>query len=136
MKRLRRPGAPWRLLVHEWRGRQPGRREGDSGIAHHITSDPDLARRLPDTESVRTHVLPPTEFDELVVGRWLHIEQVGARVWWMAIGGVVVHVTADRDGRPTHVQVAGPGDYDQPVDGCTYQLDWGAHREDTRKAKP
>lgn len=129
MTRLRRPGAPWRLRVHEWRGRQPGRREGDNGIAHDVTSTPGARD---DSEWHRTHVLPPTEFDELVVGQWLHIEQMNARVWWMAIGGVVVHVTVDRDGRPRHVRVEGPGDYDDPVDGCTYRLDWGAHHEDTR----
>lgn len=119
--KLRRPGGRWRLLVHEYLGRVPGQREGVAGLAHHVVPD---AKGTPDSEFSRTHVLPGTEFDELVVGRWLHVEQMDTGVWWMNIGGVTVHVTADRDGRPKRVWVCGPEDYDAPRPGCAYELSW------------
>lgn len=108
MARLRRAGARWRLLVHEPRG------------ASHGVSP----RRKADSEHYRHHLIEGTEFDELVVGHFLHIEQQDTGVWWMSIAGVVVHVCANRDGRPTRVAVAGPGDYDGPVDGVEHELAW------------
>lgn len=125
----RRPGSPWRLLVHQWLGRK-----GDLpyGTAYHVTNRPaDVAAHDRATAelgldpSLSEHTLiEGTEFDELVVGRWLHIEQMDTSMWWMTIGGVVIHVWADRDGRPTHVTVHGPGCYDLPAPGCEYELDW------------
>jgi hypothetical protein len=120
--RVRRAGGRWRLLVHEALPR------GASGDAHHIASE----RRREDSVIEhdgdefwsRTYEFPGTEFDELVVGRWIHIEQMDTGFWWMNIGGVTVHVKADRDGRPTHVVVHGPGDYTAPVEGCTYEVVW------------
>lgn len=44
--------------------------------------------------------------------------------WWIAIGGVTVNVTADRDGRPRKVDVFGPDDYDGRREGCRYSLTW------------
>ena len=114
-ERIRRAGSKWRLLVHEM---LPG---GYCGSAHHVGSD----RRVggcggQDTESSRHVELPGTEFDELVVGSWLHVEQMDSGKWWMNIGGVVVWVRADRDGRPVRVDVYGPGEYDEPVPGVEY----------------
>lgn len=111
--RLRRAGARWRLLVH-----------GRHGPAHHVTPDPGFAARYPDGPHSRTHLIADTEFDELTVGSWLHVEQMDGSVWWMNIGGVTVHVTADRDGRPKLVWVCGPQDYDAPREGCRYELSW------------
>lgn len=128
--RLRRPGSPWRLLVHRWAGRCPGEREGGYDLSHHVTSDAAFGGRVPDSEHSRTHVIEGTEFDELVVGSWLHAEQMDTHVWWINAGGVTVHVTADRDGRPRHVWVAGPDDYDERKPGCTYRLTWGEHVEE------
>lgn len=137
--RLRRPGSPWRILVHEWLGtrRPDGIRYGK---AHDVTNDRQFGR-LPLSIELRqmldakqqadeeaglsqTIVLPGTEFDELVIGHWIHLEQMNASQWWMNIGGVTVWVTADRDGRPRRVSVYGPNDYDAPVDGCAYDLKW------------
>lgn len=47
-----------------------------------------------------------TEFDELVVGEWLHIERMDTRDWWMGVrtpSGDVVHINfrVGRDGRAT-----------------------------------
>lgn len=122
-RRLRRPGSPWRILVHEWLGRAAG--QPLYGRAHHVSSD----RRFGggqglDTEWSRHIELPNTEFDELVIARWLHLECMDSGVWWMDIGGVTVLVTADRDGRPKRVSVFGPGDYADPVPGCEYALTW------------
>ena len=61
-----------------------------------------------------------------MVGRWLWAEQMDAGVWHIVIGGVVVMVRADRDGRPKRVSVHGPGDYDGPVEGCEYEVTWTA----------
>lgn len=117
MGRLRRAGGRWRLLAHEWVGAQP---DGTTyGTAHHVTNDP--TDRDCGPHSI-THTLPvSTEFDELVVGQWLHVEQMSTGVWWMNVGGVTLWVTADRDGRAKSVTVYPAGEYDDPVPGCTYQ---------------
>ena len=135
---LRRPGGRWWLLAHEWAGRQPGEREGGYSISHHVSNDPaapakhaatarELARLSgrPQEDHTRVHVLPAScEFDELVVSQWLHVEQMDTGTWWMAVGGVVLWVTVDRDGRPKRVDVYGPGKYDAPVPGCEYSFAW------------
>lgn len=119
---LRRAGGRWRVLAHERGGEQ---------LSHHVGHDARYGGGDgKDTEHSRHHVLPDTEFDELVVGRWLHVEQMDTGTWWMNVGGVTVWVTADRDGRPKDVQVYGPGDYDNRREGCAYGLMWsGAGHE-------
>lgn len=116
-KGLRRAGAVWRLLVH--RHETDGPR---SEMAHSVQSD--RVRGRDDGQWQKTTVLDRTEFDELVVGQWLHIEQMDTGLWWMNIAGVTVHVKANRDGRPLSVTVYGPGDYAEAVDGCKYELVW------------
>lgn len=96
-KPLRLAGHPWRILVH------------------------DQDRKPHDTSSDK---LPGTEFDELVVGQSIHLEQMDTGRWWMNIGGVTVWLYADEDGKPTAVSVYGPDDYAEPVDGCDYHLTW------------
>jgi hypothetical protein len=133
---LRRAGSPWRILVHEWLGRGGTTLYGQP---HHVGNDPsapergaETVRRMnearpdlaPASDITGYTVLEGTEFDEIMVGQWLHAEQQDAGQWFIAIGGVVVNVTADRDGRPKRVSVHGPGDYDGPVEGCTYELNW------------
>lgn len=114
--RLRRAGSPWRLLVHEPR---------PDGTSHHVTNRPTYGgTALPDTDRRQTHVLEATEFDELAVGRWLHVEQMDAGRWWMTIGGVTVWIKADRDGRPRTIEITGPAAHDTAVPECTYKLDW------------
>lgn len=110
-------------------------RGGDNGASLHFQSYPDRPLKLDDphrrhmldeiaAQHSTTTIVPGTEFDELVVGSWLHVEQMGAGRWWMNIGGVTVWVDADRDGRPKRVSVHGPLDYDGPRDGCTYDCTW------------
>lgn len=122
MGRLRRPGGRWRLKVDEWQGRRPGDRDGSYGVSHTVT--PDAAAPEPTSEWARVHRLPNTEFDELVIEKWLHVEQMNATDWWMNIAGIVIDITVDRDGRPTGVMVHGPGDHDNPAEGCRYELVW------------
>ena len=119
---LRRPGSPWRLLVHD----VPAKGSRMYGAAHHVSST--QGRRLEEIEArlglppgdrSTFSVLPGTEFDEIVVGRWLHVEQMGTGLWWMDVGGVTVHVTADRVGRPRRVTVHS----EDPVPGCVYEID-------------
>lgn len=116
---MRLAGGRWRLLVHDW----VGRRDGGPlyGTATHITS---ATGGPPDTDLRRTISVPGTELDEVVVGRWLHLEQMDTGLWWLNVGGVVLTIRVDRDGRPRRVRVAGPGDDDDPAKGCTYELTW------------
>lgn len=145
MTALRRPGSPWRLLVHVWLGKQPGGlRYGDSWNIDN--ADPGDGRRhvverIDDGAYIaHTRHLPGTEFDELVVGEWLHVEQMDKRLWWMNVGGVTVMVTARKDGTPKRVTVYGPVDYDMPRDRCTYECNWtgdgGAVRDQQTGEEP
>ena len=129
MSRPRRAGSRWRILVHNIAA------GGGNGVSQHIQSHPGRPTRLSDPEKQTsldeiaaqhstTTILPGTEFDELVVGSWLHVEQMDTGRWWANIGGVTVWVDADRDGRPRHVSVLGPGDYDGPRKGCAYECTW------------
>lgn len=138
-KRVRRSGAPWRILVHDWLGKKGVEETGfPYGKAHHVASDPEFGRlpvsvmgeearakadALRDEHSTTT-VLGGTEFDELVIGRWIHLEGMDTGTWWMNVGGVTLWVKADRDGRPVSVSVYGPGRYADPEPGCSYDLDW------------
>ena len=142
MTTLRRAGSPWRILVHEWLGDRQQIRRFMHGRAYDISNNPSAPRQhaetrrrleginpdlgpLPPDDTSHT-VLEGTEFDELVVGKWIHLEQMDTGKWWMNVGGVTVNVTADRDGRPKCVDVYGPGDYGMPVEGCKYSLMWSA----------
>lgn len=129
-KTPRRPGSPWRILVHDWLGRQGQRDTGCLyGTSHHITNRPKNGER---SEHSTETVFPGTEFDELVIGRWIHLEQMDATRWWINVGGVTVWVVADRDGRPRHVSVFGPEQYAEPAPGCTYSLSWDGEGFDER----
>lgn len=98
------PGTRWRFLAH----RAPTRRGGMYGEPIDVRSD--------DAD--------PSVFDEIVVDRWLHVEGMTATQWWLNVAGVTLHVDVDRDGRPVRCTVHGPGDYDNPVPGCEYDLTW------------
>lgn len=39
------------------------------------------------------------EFDELVVGQWLHIEWLDEHVWWMRVGDVRLTASVQPDGK-------------------------------------
>jgi hypothetical protein len=119
---IRRPGSPWRLLVHEYVGKQP---DGTLyGTSHHVSNDREVVKT--EGRYRAGHQLPAnTEFDELVVGRWLHVEQMDATRWWMNVGGVTLWIDVDREGRPRRVDVYGPGEHAEAVDGCEYTESWG-----------
>jgi len=74
-----------------------------------------------ETISVTHADYEPSEFDELVIGRWLHLEQMDTGLWWMSVAGVTVHVRADRDGNPLKVWIESPGALAVP--GCSYEID-------------
>lgn len=103
------PGARWRVRAY------------GGGVCH------DVGSVVPDHgDSPYATAIPVegSEFDELVVGSFLHVEQVDDYVWWLNVGGVTVHVTVRDDGTPEYVWVAGPEDYDSPREGCGYELTW------------
>jgi hypothetical protein len=79
---------------------------------------------LPDSEQRETHALTATEFDELAVGHWLHVEQMEAGRWWASIGGVTMRIEVDRDGRPRSVEVIGPEIPSGLMTECDYRISW------------
>jgi hypothetical protein len=89
-----------------------------------------------DTEQSTTHVLEATEFDELAVGRWLHIEQMQAGRWWMNIGGVTVGIEVDRDGRPRSVDITGPAVHDTTAPECAYHVTWNKPDQPATNREP
>lgn len=123
-------GRWWRLKVHG------ARRKGEemygrcTNVASHrspLAAEVEAMRQriedgLPDELKTVDIDLPNTDFDELVVGHWCHIEQMSVNTWWMDLGGIVLFVTTDKDGHPKRVSVYGPGQHALPVEGCTYTL--------------
>ena len=85
-----RPGSKWRTLAHRVNG---------TAIQQHSSDHDD-----------------PTEFDELVIDAWLHIEQMDTRWWWMQIGPLAVNVHVGKAGRAERVivDVTDPGPNDPP----------------------
>ena len=142
-RRLRSAGSRWRILVHH---RTPGERVSDR--SYDITSDPrapehheatlrhlDAMRPdLPpsDRSLTRITVLEDTEFDELVIGRWIHLEQMDTGKWWMNVAGITIDIAVDRDGRPVFALVQGPGEFADAVPGCEYEIAW-ARKDDAAK---
>lgn len=116
---LRRAGARWRLLVHEPKGRSFDVTSDETAPARRAALRARLGKAAQEQDVT---VLPNTEFDELVVGQAIHIEQMDSGRWWMSIGGVHLDITIDRDGRPTSVHSEGAVD---PQPGCTYSLTGG-----------
>lgn len=122
-------GTRWRLLAHDKRGHA-------YGLAHHVASGPHVgclpgcSKEHTNTKHETRTILPGTEFDEIVVGHWLHVEQMDANSWWMNVGGVTLWVKTDRDGYPKAIQVYGPDDYDDAADGCKYNQTWSKENDD------
>jgi len=107
-------GGRWRLLVHDRLARKTG------GILYDTSRSVASSRKLAgeDGPHMVTTVLEDTEFDELVVGSAIHVEQLGEGAYWLDIGGLVVNVQIDRDGRPRSVMAEL-----EPVDGVTSKLE-------------
>jgi len=93
-KRQRQPGMRWRFLAHH---RTP------AGYGDPI--------------DIRDHHYGPSQFDELVVDQWLHIEQMSKHWWWMDVGGVQINVRINNAGNPVRVSVQDV----ERVDGCRYE---------------
>lgn len=100
-------GVPWRVNAVDMQRSHHIASHRNFGFGHTGTCPPD-------SDTFVAHEFPDTEFDELVVGRWCHIEAMDDNQWCMSIGGVTLHVTTDRDGRPKKVRVDGPvGEWDR-----------------------
>jgi hypothetical protein len=109
-------GGKWRLLVHDRLARK-----SPAGILYDTSRSIASSRKLAGEDGPHkvTTVLENTEFDELVVGRGaIHVEQMGEGAWWLNVGGLVVNVQIDRDGRPRSVMAEL-----EPVEGVTYRLE-------------
>lgn len=62
-----------------------------------------LAHRLPDLHlALDLRFQPPqnVEFDELVIGDWLHLEQMDKRYYWLRVGDVDINVYIPPNGAP------------------------------------
>ncbi len=105
-------GSRWRLLVHV-----------PNGVSHTVVP---VASETPDPSEWAAEHVVPGEFDEVVAGSWLHVEEMGndaddgSSTWWMSIAGIVLFVDVAADGSPTGVQFYRPGEYDDPVPEVTY----------------
>lgn len=98
----------WRLSVDLPDGRSFAAGTGPSGC-----TDPGVRRYV-----VEQH-WPGSGFDELVAGRWLHVERMSKREWWMNIAGVVVNVAVRPDGFGQRVSL----DLEDRDRRCTYLLE-------------
>jgi hypothetical protein len=106
MKNARMAGGKWRLGASKLTAKGtffPGHMYGEAIAVH-------------------SEDYGPNEFDELVVGKWIHLEQMDSGSWWMNVGGVTVWIRADRDGNPKRVTVYGPGDYADPCRRLRIQM--------------
>jgi hypothetical protein len=112
-RKLRRAGSRWRVLVHE-----------PNGQSHSIAHNPRFGGLTGDSDTYRNHTLPGTELDEVVVGDWLHLEQLDTGRWYLHVAGVRLAIHADRDGHPLSVSVYGPGTYLSAVEDCRYEVAW------------
>ena len=111
-------GGRWRLLVHR-RLERKLKNGALYDVSHSIGSSAGMAGPvLPGREAT---VLEDTEFDELVVGRWLHVEQQDEGCWWLDIGGLIVTIRVGRDGRPRMVTAEV-----EAADGVTYRIEGGS----------
>lgn len=90
------PGARWRVLAHRWN--PESRMYGNSFEAGSLI----VGNADPQRDAVPT---PDMEIDEVVIDRWFHLEQMNGRDWWLNVGGVILNVRVDREGRPTAVLV-------------------------------
>lgn len=72
------PGRTWRILAQD-----------DKGARLEVSS-----------------LFHPIEFDEVVVGKWLHVERMDTNQWWIQVGDAMIDVTVGRDGYATVVMVS------------------------------
>lgn len=81
-----RPGTSWRFLAHESpRAHTYGAKIEDSSAEH-----------------------PRSQFDELVVDGWLHLEQLGEREWWMQLGPFDINLGVGPAGEAKWVRIESP----------------------------
>ncbi len=91
------PGAVWRVQAYRINARRFStktpleiRSDGHAATVH--------VPAAIDAPASPTTLAGTHEFDELVVGTWLHIEQMDVRYYWMRVGGLTLDVTFGRDG--------------------------------------
>lgn len=102
-------GSHWRILVHERIGKGYGKQIEDSH------------------ETYQEH----TEFDELVIDEWIHLEQMDTNHWWMRLGPLMVHVTVGERGQARTIQVEEDFSPDEGwiLDESQDTYIWKKHRE-------
>jgi len=101
--RIVKQNRNWRLLANYTDGNLP--------VVLHLYSKKAWAKREKLAKQLGRAYLPlpdgspvlerPSEFDELVVGDWLHIEQMGNDSYWMLVGGYRLWV--DLSGKSVNV---------------------------------
>jgi hypothetical protein len=79
-----RPGSQWRVLLHTLTD------EGECGSPIDIRS---------------SQGSQPTEFDEVVIDEWLHLEQLDSRMWSLRLGPLLITTTVGERGQAREVYV-------------------------------
>lgn len=102
---MTRHGFDWRILAKVW---EDG--EITQAISLHSKeckerSDKFQIEKL-NKEPSDTPVAPENcQFDELVIDKWLHLEQMNDNFWWMRLGDCRIEIHLDDAGKPTvHIQ--------------------------------
>jgi hypothetical protein len=104
-KRVLPPGAVWRIQA--WLHERSTRGVMRESTRPPLTCNSDgkhVEMRAPQLIPYDHHNQPVADlsgtviFDELVVGDWLHVEQMDKRQWWMAVGGLRLGISIGRDG--------------------------------------
>ena len=88
------PGESWRILAHEV---LPGYRYGSRELDIRSKAYPVSPSAREDNAQRLDH---RTVLDEVVIGDWLHMEQMGDRGWWLQIGDAYVYVHLPARGLP------------------------------------
>jgi hypothetical protein len=68
-------------------------------------------RVLAQTSNERAEMRNVSEFDELVVDQWLHVERMTNSEWWLQVGDARICVTVGNDGKAKKVTIE-RGEYD------------------------
>jgi hypothetical protein len=72
------------------------------------------------------HVRVDADFDELVVGDWLHVEMMSEGVWWMRVGNAVLWVSNTKDGPSVRLTEGTASEVDGRITGGRDQRGLGA----------